>query len=610
MTQVPAIRTPAKRATVPLRVTVAKVFGVLDRRTRGRLGGIFVLMVLSSLLEMVSLTLIVPLAKIVFDPGALPPAVAEIKRILGLDGTGFVIAACGGFALLYLFKQIVLVGITWIINHFTAVRLAAFQRRLYQHYLDRPLAQHFHDHSATIIRNLTTSAPAIFLVLRCVLTLLLDGLIVLVLILVLMVSEPLAALSGAGLFIAVLTLYHRTTSDYFHQLGHEASLARAGVLRWAIQGMGALKDIKVLRCSDFFTARFGTEADTLGRVQSIQQVASILPRSVVEGLIVIIAMIGMIVFHARAQRIEDMVALMALVAIVALRLLPSLNRILATVSELRHYAVEVSTLDAALDEGVTLPDPQPVTAMPPLDFGRELRLDGITYSYKGAERPALNGIDLSIRPGETIGIIGSSGAGKSTLVDLLLGLLTPAAGRVSVDGIDAATNLAGWQANLGFVPQSIYLLDESVRRNVAFGLPDSAIDEERFRQTLDMAHLDQVIKGLPHGADSFVGEGGVRLSGGQRQRVGIARALYRDPAILLFDEATSALDNESEQEIVSAIGELKGRKTIIIVAHRLSTVKGCDRVYVLAQGRVVDSGTLAELLARNPSLDPGGTNNV
>jgi ATP-binding cassette subfamily C protein len=231
-----------------------------------------------------------------------------------------------------------------------------------------------------------------------------------------------------------------------------------------------------------------------------------------------------------------------------------------------------------------------------------IQLEEIRYCYPGAASQAIQGISAEINVGEAVAFIGVSGSGKSTLIDILLGLIKPMSGRISVDGIDIHENLPSWQRQIGYIPQDIYLVDESIRHNIAFGLADEEINEEALARAIEAAQLDDFVRRLPQGLSTKVGNRGIRLSGGQRQRIGIARALYYDPSVLVMDEATSALDNETEREVIEAITRLRGRRTIIMVAHRLTTVKNCDRLYVLEEGTVKDRGCFTELSMRHENL--------
>jgi ATP-binding cassette subfamily C protein len=256
--------------------------------------------------------------------------------------------------------------------------------------------------------------------------------------------------------------------------------------------------------------------------------------------------------------------------------------------------------EARRDHVPALRDAQQANEPAQLSLERGLQLRDVAYSYPGQSAKALDNVALEIRKGEVIGLVGKSGAGKTTLVDVILGLLQPQQGAVLADGTSIAGQQKEWGRLVGYIPQAIYLTDDSIRRNVAFGIEDADIDEEAVRRAVAAAQLAGFVDGLKHGLDTTVGERGVRLSGGQRQRVGIARALYRDPQLLVLDEATSALDVETESDVNEAIRQLGKSKTLIVIAHRLTTVKTCDRLYLIDDGRVADSGTYSELASRNP----------
>lgn len=284
----------------------------------------------------------------------------------------------------------------------------------------------------------------------------------------------------------------------------------------------------------------------------------------------------------------------------ALRLMPSMNRILTGAAELRNRLAAVDVLytdmnDASLEGNYGYAD----CRKEDLPFKNEISINDLTFTYKNINQPAITRTSLVIRRGQSIGIFGPSGSGKSTVLDLLLGLLEQQAGSITVDGTDIRTNIGAWQKHLGYVPQNIFLLDDTLRRNIAFGIGDDEIDEQRINEVVELSNLSAVIDELVDGLETPLGESGSRLSGGQRQRVAIARALYRDPDVLVFDEATSALDIETEREITEALDRLKGHKTIIIISHKLSIVGKCNDVVFMDNGQVADKGPLETLLTNN-----------
>jgi ABC-type multidrug transport system fused ATPase/permease subunit len=280
-------------------------------------------------------------------------------------------------------------------------------------------------------------------------------------------------------------------------------------------------------------------------------------------------------------------------AVGAFRLAPSAGRVLVGLQVLRSSLPALEVLHRELQ--LESPGPLSDGAAAPAVFQRDIRLVDLTFVYPNATAHALSGVCIQVNQGECVGLIGPTGAGKTTLVDTILGLLTPTAGAVLVDGVDIQRHLRSWQNQIGYVPQFIFLTDDTLRRNVAFGLADGQIDDGAVQRAIRAARLEEFVAGLPAGLETVVGENGVRLSGGQRQRVGIARALYHDPAVLVLDEATSALDGQTEQAVMEAVSALHGRKTVLIVAHRHSTVARCDRLYEIDRGRAV-----AEIVPRQP----------
>jgi len=298
---------------------------------------------------------------------------------------------------------------------------------------------------------------------------------------------------------------------------------------------------------------------------------------------------------------QRLVPLLGALALAVVRLMPSATRVLGALAEVRYYGPTVAALHADL---MSVPDPVfstvPGGGTRPLPFSQEVKLTDISYTYAEAPRPALERVSLTIQKGEAIALIGPSGAGKTTLVDILVGLLASRTGTIEVDGqILDTTTWRRWQRLIGYIPQQVYLCDDTLGRNIAFGVPDAQIDQARLQHALQAACLSDMVRELPNGLETLIGERGVRLSGGQRQRIGIARALYPDPQVLVLDEATAALDNATEHEVVEALEAARTGRTLIVIAHRLSTVRRCDRLVYMAGGRVVQVGNWDALLAGN-----------
>jgi ABC-type multidrug transport system fused ATPase/permease subunit len=298
------------------------------------------------------------------------------------------------------------------------------------------------------------------------------------------------------------------------------------------------------------------------------------------------------------KALGDILPVLSLFGAAAFRLLPTLSQVLNSFMSIKLNRPIVSNLYVELG----LPKSKATTQKMKTKFADSIKIEELCFSYANTDRDALNDVSIHIRRGEAVGLIGSSGSGKSTLVDVLLGLLDPTEGRVVVDGLDIRENLRWWQDQIGYVPQSIFLIDDTLRRNVAFGLPKDQINDNAVNSAICSAQLEEFVASLPEGMETVVGERGVRLSGGQRQRIGIARALYHNPHVLVLDEATSSLDTETEHGVMQAVQALQGDKTVIIVAHRLSTVEYCDRLYRLENAQIVDEGTFSEVTSRTKDL--------
>jgi ATP-binding cassette subfamily C protein len=368
------------------------------------------------------------------------------------------------------------------------------------------------------------------------------------------------------------------------------------------QGLGSVKEIKVLGREAYFVERFRRASLDTAVFRIREGTVSQLPQLFLEAVVVAGLVLVIVVLLQTSASLDQMAPILSVFALAAFRLIPSMNKIVGCATQIKASAAAVEDVAAELGRSAathgTVTRPRPTT----FTFKHTLEIEQLEFKYPTAKEPALSGVALTIKRGESVALVGGSGAGKTTLADVILGVLQPSRGRILVDGADVLQDLRGWQSKIGYVPQTIYLTDDSLRRNIALGLPDDLIDEAKLADAIKLAHLDAVIALLPEGLDEMVGEHGVRLSGGQRQRVGIARALYHRPEVLVLDEATSALDNVLEREVSQAIQTLGGQITMIIIAHRLSTARKCDRVVLMKAGRVEDSGPFQDLVARSPDM--------
>jgi ATP-binding cassette subfamily C protein len=471
--------------------------------------------------------------------------------------------------------------------------------RLLQRYLGAPYAFHLRRNSAKLIRNTTNSASTVSRVVLMSATAAVSEVLVVVGILVVVIHQAPTAALIAGSMIAALMVGMLRLTQKSHTLWGVQTHRLAGAIQQSLQqSLGGVKEVKILGREKYFVSAFARHRRELARIGIWRGLLEITPRLLVETLFVCGVVTVIILTHETEG--SELVPLLGLLAYAGLRILPSLHWIVfyqnnlrfgaATLNELYKDWTDLSAYEKPDHSGERIP------------FRDRITLENVSYAYEGAGRVALADVSISIRRGESVGIVGATGAGKSTLIDLILGLLEPTQGRISVDGKDVSEQLTSWQRQIGYVPQSIYLTDDSVRRNIAFGINDQAIDDQRVAEAVRMAQIEQLIEELPDGLDTLVGERGVRLSGGQSQRVAVARALYHDPEVLVFDEATAALDGQTEQELTREIQNLQRKKTLIVIAHRLSTVRDCDRLIFLKDGRVVDVAPFEELKTRNAAF--------
>ena len=581
-------------------------FNALDKRTKRGLLGMFFLSLVGACLEFVGIGLIFPILQMVFNPEEIhtfPVIGGYMHEMFIEDPKNAIIYISVAFLIFFIIKNILVGIIISVQTIFIEYSEAKFTSQLYRSYMNKSYLFHKSKNSADIIRNIWVSSPALFNKLFMpFIQITMEAVILVSLLSVLIAAEPLIsvisiALVGTPLVLFYLFIRHRMTS-----WGRSMEDTNSRMLIWLNQGLGALKDTKILNREQYFIDIFSHNAWQRARHSLRISIAPHFPRLVSE-IMVMGAMVGAIVyFSLQEDSIETIIPTLGLFGIAAVRMLPSVNRISHAANVIKSGTPAVENFFEDFHRPSPQDDSEAHVKVPPLPFNRELSIENVSFYYPGVETPALESINLSIEKGAMIGLVGSSGSGKSTLVDLLLGLLPAHSGRICVDGVDIQKETRAWTGNIGFVPQTIYLLDDTLTANIAIGLPKEEIDEDRIHAVLKGAQLDDFIDSQAKGVLTIIGENGIRLSGGQRQRIGIARALYDDPAVLVMDEATSALDNETEQKISHAINQLSGDKTLIIIAHRLSTVRHCDTIVFMENGRIVDQGSFDALNARNPEF--------
>lgn len=578
-------------------VILNKIHALLTPAERQGAWVLFALMVVGMLLETLGIGLVIPAITLMMQ-GNLAARYPEMVPILDYLGnpaqTELIAAAVLGLVVAYLVKNLFLAFLIWKQNHFAYDVQANLSQRLFAIYLRQPYTFHLQRNSAQLLRNIIGEVSVFAGAMTSALTFLTEFMVIIGIAFLLLLVEPTGALIVFGVFGAAAWSFHRVMLERVSRWGRERQLHDGLRIQHVQQGLGGAKDVKLLGRENEFLAQFHTHNAKSARVFKLQTTFQNFPRLLFELLAVTGLAILVLSMISLNRDMANIVPILGLFAAAAFRLMPSANRVLSSVQLLRYSLPVVNTLHEEIQLTSSITDSQQTERSEA--FKHELRLTNVSYQYPAATSWALEGITLSVGKGESVGLIGSSGSGKSTLVDVILGLLPPSAGQVQVDGRDIQQGLRHWQDQIGYVPQSIYLTDDTLRRNVAFGLSNGQIDDMAVRRAIKGAQLEEFVATLPSALDTIVGERGVRLSGGQRQRIGIARALYHNPAVLVLDEATSALDGETERSVMEAVTALKGSKTIIVVAHRLSTVANCDRLLRLEGGKVVEHGTPQTIL--------------
>jgi ATP-binding cassette, subfamily B, bacterial PglK len=571
-----------------------KAWFIQTNQERREASVLFVLMLLGMFLECLGIGIILPILSLLLDESLVEkyPAFVKVVDFIGNPShTVLIVTLFSTLLVLFLIKNLFLLYLAWRQATFAYSVIGNLSARLLSCYLHQPYSFHLTRNSGTLIRNTISEVGMYgFNFLIPGLNVVAEGLVFLGLSIMLFLVEPI----GMAIVVATLAilwgLFQKPMSKF---------LTRHGTLRQKYDGLrvthiqeslGSVKDLKVLGREDEFLSAFWPLNEKWARSGRFQQIFQRMPAFATEVLAVTGLCLVVFVMIYSGKEMSSVIPALGLFGAVAFRLLPSSNRILSSLQAMSFGVPVIEVLGTELKlkpEGNRADDSARNTEIILKD---EIIVSGVSFSYESGARAALKDINLTVGFGQAVGFIGPSGSGKSTMVDVLLGLFSPQKGKVMIDGAQISSDLRAWQNQIGYVPQSIFLIDKSIRNNIALGIPQNEIDEEALDQAIESAQLVGFIQELPEGLDTIVGERGVRLSGGQRQRIGIARALYHKPSVLVLDEATSALDTETESDIMRDVNALKGDKTIIIVAHRLSTLVNCDKLYRFEKGKIIQEG--------------------
>lgn len=580
---------------------VKKIYSLLNKQERRLFFYLTTAMIVMGLIDVAGIASIMPFMAVVANPVVVQNNhyLAWAYKFLGFTSVnGFLI-----FLGLLVFATLLLSNamkalVLWFELNFVHFRLYSLSRRLFFSYLSQPYVFFLGQNTAILGKNILQEVSKVtHEVLRPCTQIFSRMVASLFIVALLLAVDPILALVIVSVLGGAYFLIYLMVQRKLAGLGEERFAANAERSKIASEAFGGVKELKVLHRERFFIDNFSRNARKAESKMISYGIISQLPSHIMEvmsfgGILIIVLYFLMI-----RQDIGKTLPVIALYAFAGVRLMPALQGIFSAVTILRFNLPVLDSLHRDIAGSPEIPPPWHRESTTQLPFQGTIRFSSVTFTYPGVETPVIQGLNLCIKKNTSIGLVGGTGSGKTTTVDILLGLLAPQEGSLLVDDVQVTSdNLLQWQQNLGYVPQTIYLCDDSLAGNIAFGVPREEIDMAAVERAARIANLHEfVVNELPHGYLTIVGERGVRLSGGQRQRIGIARALYYDPEVLIMDEATSALDGITEEAVIQALHNLAGRKTIITIAHRLTTLKDCDVVYVMDKGQIVEQGTYAEL---------------
>lgn len=572
-----------------IRTLIKQIQYIFERRQKLQLILLLLIVIFTTFIELLGITAIMPLIEVMSNPESIQTTLylKFIYESLHFKNTiSFLI-----------FLSVLLIAVYWIKNMFVAIsynlqyrftfnnqKLMAY--KMLQCYLQQPYSFHLDHNSAELIRSINTDIVMMFQGVLAILQFFAEILVCIVLGIFLFISDPQITLILLVFMFVFIMIFAKKFKTYLRHIGEENRKYAMGIVKWLQQSFGGLKETKIMRREKFFLEKFEHEYSHWADLEKAYRNLQMIPKPIMETLCITAVMLAIIIKLVSGTEISAFMSTIAVFAIAAFRLLPSFNRITNYISAIlfNFPAFEAVYQDLKKIEEVSKArDGMTEYQDTILTLKEIIHIRDVSYKYPTGDRFVLRHVNVDIPKNKSVALIGSSGAGKTTLADLLLGALEPTEGGIYIDEINAFDNLAAWQRNVGYIPQNIYLMDDTIRNNIVYGA-DTDVDEDRLMKAVKEAQMLEFIEALSEGLNTEIGESGIRLSGGQRQRIGIARALYSNPQVLVLDEATSALDNDTEKAVMEAIDSLAGMKTLIIIAHRLSTVENCDIKYEIKDG--------------------------
>lgn len=575
---------------------IRQLFSILSKRQKRNVGWTGLMILVGAILETLGVSMIVPLAQAMLDAEELAEneTVILVRRMFGLkDMNQFIIAMLLAVIVVFILKNAYLLFMNYVQARFVNNNQFLTMSYMMDEYLNRPYEFYLNADIPVVFRTVDSDIPKVFIVLMEFIRLMTEVVVAVFLCLVLIIVDPVMTLIISAILLVMTGIILKIVKPRLDRLGLENQEVQARMGKWRNQSIFGIKEVKVLHKEKFFVDNFSIYSKRGAELNSSYTVINNAPRLLIETISICGVLGYMAVCLLLGQELSDLAPQVMAFAVAAIRLMPSVNRINGHVTNIVYYSPSVDFVyhnidfkDYKEEKRVTKEEDETEDS---IEVKGTIALNQITYSYPGTTKLILDRADMVIPVGKSVGIVGPSGAGKTTAVDILLGLLRFTEGSITCGGRNVMENYASWLGRIGYIAQNIYLTDDPIRDNVAFGVNREDIDDKRIWEVLEEAQMKEFVEELPAGLDTFVGERGIRLSGGQRQRLGIARALYHNPEILVFDEATSALDTETETAIMEAIDKFHGRKTLIIIAHRLRTIENCDLIFRVENGKITET---------------------
>lgn len=566
--------------------TIKEMLAVFNKSQKRKLVFITIIIFIGGFVELLGVSSILPFIELILDTDGMMQN--EYIRMF-CDYTGItdpnavIVCVAIGIVIIFILKNIYVVFQAKMQYEFSYFGLRDLRCRMMDEYLHQNYRFHVEHNSAELIRNVNSDCNMFYSTVLNFLQLITELVVCAMIGVYLIMQDPLIALGVVASMAFFMFVFMKKMRRIFDKMGAAYRVYDAGMIKWMQQSFGGVKEIKIADKEDYFRDNFKKTASDLAKNQATNGIYNSFPKPVMETLCIGSLMILVAIRVCMGTDPAKFVSTLSVFALGAFRLLPSINKLSGHIGVIMYDKAAVSAVYKELGQ---INQTERKTSGVPMKFEKAIEVKNLTFQYEDAEKAVLQNISLDVPKNKSVAFIGPSGAGKTTTVDLILGVLTPNSGAITVDGVDIHENMGGWHDKIGYIPQVIYMLDDTIRNNIAFGVPAEQIKDEDVWAALEDAQLKEYVEKLEKGLDTVIGEMGVKLSGGQRQRIGIARALYRKPEVLVLDEATSALDNETETAVMQAIDSLQGKMTLLIIAHRLTTIKNCHIVYEIKDGKV------------------------